>query len=199
MTPHALQMRVARLTRQRNLLIGGLALLAATNFAVASLAALRTTETILIPTQLAETAIRDGQVSDDYLLGVTRDVATLMLNRHPHDTDYFRDSVLRIVEPRHHGALEASMAADERLNRYKSGERTFHATDLCRVRTTEGGLVTEIVGKLNTYLNDRKVASEELAQRFVWRLDGRRVWLRDTLRLEVRDSACVKIKAEDAS
>ena len=166
MTPHAQQKRIDGLLRQRNLLLGGLALLAATNFAVASLAALRTTETILIPTQLAETAIRDGSVSDDYLIGITRDVATLMLNRHPHDTDYFRESVLRIVEPRHHGALEASMAADERLNRYKSGERTFHPTDLCRVRTPDGQLVTEIVGRLNTYLNDRKVASEELAQRF---------------------------------
>lgn len=199
MTPHALQTRNAGLLRQRNLLIGALGLLAATNLCISALAASRKPATILIPTMMSEFEIRDGRVPDDYILNLTRDAATLMLNRHPHDTDYFRENILRMVEPRHHGALETSMAADEMQNRYKSGERTFHATDLCRVRTKDGDLVTEIVGRLNTYLNDRKVASEELAQRFIWRMDGRRVWLRDTLRLATPESECLKLKTEEGA
>jgi len=151
---------------------------------------------IIMPSTVNEYAIVRGRVPDQYLIDMTRDIANLLLNRHPNDTDYFRDNILRRVEPRYHDAIRAQIAQDEIDNKYKAGERTWRPDQICVLRRDDKALVSEVVGVLDTYVNDRKVDTEFVVKRFEWTLDGMRLWLVDTEDLTRDKSECINMKGD---
>ena len=197
MTPHALQVQNQSLKRQRNLVAVAAGLLLLTAWSTSAIAMRRNSEVILVPTLLPETAIQRNRAPDDYVLSMTRDAAQLFLNRHPHDTRYMRENVLRIVDPAYHDELKRQIAEDENDNKYKSGERVFFPERMCMVEGTTSP-TAEIRGRLNTYLNDRKIETRDVIQRFVWRVDGYRLVLVDTASIDKSDALCVDVEGEES-
>lgn len=161
---------------------------------VSLVAASRTTSVVVIPSTVNEATIVRGRVPDQYLMDMTRDVSNLLFNRHPNDGEYFRTNILRLVEPRFHDQLSAKMAQDEIDNRYKAGERVWRPQKNCVLPYRDKTIVSESVGTLETYVNDRKVESEPVIQRFIWSLNGTRLWLTDSERVDPKESSCATMK-----
>lgn len=191
MNPHQLQERNKSLVKQRNLLAAGaMAGLVATSL-VSLVALAQETSVVIIPSTVNETTIVRGRVPDQYLMDLTRDVSNLLFNRHPNDGEYFRTNILRLVEPRYHDVLSAKMAQDEIENRYKAGERVWRPERICVPHQSGDTIASEVLGVLDTYVNDRKVESLPIAQRFVWSVSGTRVFLQDSSRVEREETDCL--------
>ena len=195
MTPTALKQRNAALVKQRNIFAALLGASILTTSLVALMAMAKSDKVVVIPSTLDEFTIRKGRVPDAYLVNMTRDMANLLFNRHPHDTAYFRINILQRVEPRHHDAIVAQIEQDEVENKYKQGDRNWRPADICVLRSSDGTLVTEAIGRLDTYVNDQRLQTEQLAQRFFWTLQGTRLYLADTRRIDLTDSECRSMEA----
>ena len=195
MTPNALKQRVDALTKQRNIFAAMLGISLVTSAMVAGVAVNKQDRIIVVPSTVDEFTITKGRAPDAYLVNMTRDMANLLFNRHPHDTEYFRLNILKRVEPRHHDAIVAQIAQDEIENKYKQGDRNWRPSDICVLRSSDGSLVTETIGRLDTYVNDQRLHTEILAQRFFWTLDGTQLFLSDTQRIDVNDSECRQMEA----
>lgn len=191
MNPHQLQERNKALLKQRNVL-GAAAMMGLAATCLVSLVAVsRQTSVVIVPSTINETTIVRGRIPEQYLMDVTRDVSNLLFNRHPNDGEYFRTNILRLVEPRYHDVLSAKMAQDEIENRYKAGERVWRGERICVPHRTDGLIVSEVLGILDTYVNDRKVESVPIAQQFIWSLSGTRIFLQDSNRVEREETDCL--------
>lgn len=192
----ALEEKLQFVQKQRNVafVFMGIAMVALT--AVSMLAVSKKSNTILIPTTVSEYHITAGRVPTIYLLAVTRDAASLMLNRHPHDTNYFQENMLRLVDPKIHDEMMVIMQKDEKDNRFKAGRRNWMPIEICRLQGDE--LVTEVVGDLETYVNGNRVETKKVVKRFFWTLNGTRLFLSDVMDIEHGQHECALIKTEDA-
>jgi hypothetical protein len=190
MTPDALRKQTISLTKQRNLAGAGMALALISLTMVSILALSKSDKVIIIPSTVDEYTITKGRVPDNYLINSTRDMANLLLNRHPHDTDFFKLNILRRVHPRFHDDVSARIAQDEIENKFKSGERVWRPSDICVLQSSDGRLVSEVVGQLDTYVNKARLSRVGLAQRFFWTLEGTQLYLVDTERMDPKDAEC---------
>ena len=181
--------------RQRNLAIGAALLFCVSNAAVATAMMARGNQTILVPSIVDEYAITATRVSSDYLLALTRDAASLYLNRHPYDTDYFEDNLRRLLHPSLHEALRETIRRDEEFNTYKLGRRNWQPQELCRL--PGDALRTEIYGTLETYLNGKVVETVRTVRQFHWRHEGTRVFLVDMIEIEPGKHECLKLRYTD--
>lgn len=191
---HAITEKLKKTEKQRNLAFVGMGLSVIGLVAVSVLAASKQDTTILVPTTVSPFHITAGRVPNDYLIAVTRDAASLMLNRHPHDTNYFKENMLRLVDPRIHDAMSARMDEDEAANRFKAGRRNWMPIEICRLPGE--AFTTEVVGDLETYVNGVRVSNEKIVKRFVWSLSGTRLFLSDVIDVEFGRHECARIKDE---
>jgi len=175
--------------RQRNLLIvtnviGIVGLLASSAVAMS-----RQDKVILVPSTVDQFIIEKGRVSDEYLLAHTRDISNLLLNRHPYDSTYFEENVLRIVHPTKQEQVKGVLAHDDENNKYLAGIRNWLPQEICIVRGTER--LSEVKGRVQTYVNGQMVVDREVIQNFKWTVDGTRLWLVDSAEIEVNETRCI--------
>lgn len=192
MKEHVLTEKLEQMTRQRNVSVGVLALSLVALVLVSMVAASKRDNIILVPTTMGEFHVTQGRVPDDYVLAVTRDAASLLLNRHPHDTSYFRDNLLRLVEPKFHESMQVIIEKDDQENRFKAGRRNWQPIEICRL--PGDGFVTEVIGDLETYVNGKRVENEKIVKRFTWKLIGTRLYLSDILDVEHGQHQCAKLE-----
>jgi len=197
MTPHELAKRNKSLVKQRNVMSAFVGVSMLTTLLVGAVAFKSDQSVVIIPSTVNEYTIRKGRVPDLYLIDLSRDMSNLLYNRHPNDTDYFKENILRRVEPRYHDSIRAQIAQDEIENKYKAGETNWRPDKICVLRMEGGGLVSEVVGQVDTYVNDRKVESRSQVSRFRWSLSGTRVWLSDVEQLSREESECLKMKGSN--
>lgn len=185
---NALEKQLGFANRMRNILLFCLVvmLLAVAALSVALMS--KDKEIVLIPSVIDEMNITASRVPDAYLLSLTHDMSNLLLNRHPHDTSYFKDNVLRMVHPRYHNAIVRQIEFDEDNNKFKSGTKVFRPIVLCRVR---GDVIqSEAVGEVETYINGSRIAKERLVYRYVWEHEGFHVRVKDIRQLKYEESSC---------
>lgn len=186
-----LEKQADTLTRQRNISFMGLALALVAVCGMTTVVASRKESIVLVPTTVDQYTIVKGRVPDDYLIAVTRDAASLLLNRHPHDTSYFRDNILRMTDPAIHDDMLVAIEQDELDNKFRAGRKNWMPEEVCRLPGED--LVTEIVGTLETYVNGQRINSERIARRFHWRLEGTRLFWSDIHILEPGEEQCKQI------
>lgn len=192
MEMHRLREANSRLVRQRNAalsLAGALALAVVASGVVASA---KDTSVVMVPSSVDEFRLSSSHVSTTYLLAMTRDAAALYLNRHPHDTDYFKQNLVRLAHPSFHDDIIEAIDLDEANNRFKLGRRNWMPTDVCRLSGDD--YRTEILGSRETYVGGELIATETVARQFRWRLEGTRLYLVDMLEMDPAESECLTVK-----
>ncbi|MEM9375216.1 MAG: type IV conjugative transfer system protein TraE [Pseudomonadota bacterium] len=168
--------RLKTTIRQRNVLAVVTLILALSVLLLTYFVTARETRVILTPTLLSDTAISSNKPSPEYMEQVTRDMAGLFLNRHPHNLSYFRGNILRLAHPATHGEIEAALLQTERRLIATKTSTVFYPEEIFVDPVT---LYSEIRGELHTYLGPERVASEKKIYAADWRFDAMRLWLED--------------------
>ena len=188
--------RLKTALRQRNVLAVFTLLLGVTGLLQTYLIATRDRHVILTPTLLADTALSTRAPSPEYLEQVTRDVAGLFLNRHPHNLSYFRENILRLAHPSTHGEIESALMETERRLIATKTATVFYPAEIYVDPLT---LYSEIRGELHTYLGPERVSSEPALYAADWRFEAMRLWLEDFYPITADEARAPKaplIKAE---
>lgn len=171
--------------RQRNILaVAGLLLLLVTLLQTWLIAG-RETRVILTPTLRADAALTSGAPGADYLEQVTRDIAGLFLNRHPHNLSYFRDNILRLAHPSTHGEIESALLETERRLIATKTSTVFFPSEIF---VDPVSLYSEIRGELHTYLGPTRVDVKRSIYAAEWRFDAMRLWLTDFYQIAPDDA-----------
>lgn len=144
-------------------------------------AANKQSEVVLVPTLASELAVREGAASREYLEQMTRDVASLFLNRTPHNTEYFEDTLLRLVDPRVYASMQAELE-DARAERVETRTSTvFHPIELY-VEPDRG--YSEIVGEVQTFVGDERISKETKTFAATWAVNGLTVRLHEFVEID---------------
>lgn len=182
------QVSYARLNtalRQRNVLAVGALILSLGIVLLAYALATKEERIILTPTLLSDTQLSTTTPSPEYLEQVTRDIANLFLNRHPHNLSYFRDNILRLADPTAHGQIEAALMATERRLLATKTSTVFYPTE---IYVDPERLYSEIRGELHTYLGPERVTDERKIYAADWSYRTMRLHLQDFYPIESDDA-----------
>lgn len=189
MNVQTLTKKLQAATQQRNLLVITNVLSVLAVVFASTVAIVRKDKVILVPTTIDQYQIQSNRIGDDYILAMTRDISQLILNRHPYDTTYFEENILRIVHPSMHERIKRTLRDDDQNNQYRAGIRNWLPQEICVVRGHD--LTTEVRGQVETYVNGQKVVTRDVIQRFEWDLDGTRLWLMSSKETELADAGCI--------
>lgn len=185
MKPENASNKVRSISRITVLLAGVSCALALSNVIMAGLVMRQRTEAVLIPTMTSDMSLMSGAPSGHYMEMVTRDVASLFLNRHPNNTEYFQENVLRLV----HSSVYAEMEQDLRTMReervHTRTSTVFHPIEIF-VDPSEG--YSEIIGVLQTRVGDQQVSEETRVYAARWAIEGLSVRLLDFSEIDREDS-----------
>jgi conjugal transfer pilus assembly protein TraE len=185
MTPETATTKVRSISRITVLLAGVACALALSNVIMATLVMRQRTEAVLVPTMTSDMSLMSGAPSGPYMEMLTRDVASLFLNRHPNNTDYFQENVLRIVDSSVYAEMEQELRAmrEERIHTRTS--TVFHPIEIF-TDPTEG--YSEITGVLQTRVGDQQVAEDTRTYAARWNIEGLSVRLLDFAEIDRDDS-----------
>tara|TARA_R110000744_G_scaffold91550_3_gene177585 strand:- start:14552 stop:15136 length:585 start_codon:yes stop_codon:yes gene_type:complete len=185
MSPESASNKVRSISRITVLLAGVASALALSNVIMASLVMRQRTEAVLIPTMTSDMALMSGAPSGQYMEMLTRDIASLFLNRHPNNTEYFQENVLRVVHSSVYAEMEQQLRAmrEERIHTRTS--TVFHPIELF-VDPSEG--YSEITGVLQTRVGDQQVSEETRTYAARWHIEGLTVRLLDFSEIDREDS-----------
>ena len=157
------------LLKQRNMLaVFALALLVVLLAMLVALTA-KDREVVLAPVLSRPLVISSAGVSPEYLELVSRDAATMVLNRTPSGLDYWMEQVLRIVHPSAYGAVKAQLV---RIVNEQRGSDVAQAFTMTAMTTDTRHLTTDVAGVLTTYVGRQVISSEKKTFRFRWAYAG---------------------------
>ncbi|WP_271187878.1 TraE/TraK family type IV conjugative transfer system protein [Maricaulis virginensis] len=142
-------------------------------------------EVVLVPTLSSELRMISGTPSAEYMEAMTRDVAALMLNRHPNNTEYFRENILRMVHASVYAQIERELDA-ARQERVRTRTSTvFHPVS---IYVDPEDRYSEITGILRTYVGPEQVGEETKTFAVRWIVEGLTVRLADFSEIERANS-----------
>ena len=177
--------RLSSTTRQRNVLIA-VNLVLVIGITLQSGALLnRDTHVILTPTLSSETEIKYRTPSSHYLEQVTRDVATLFLNRHPQNLDYFRKNILRMTHPSAHGDIEVALLDTQRQYIATKTSTVFYPSE---IYVDPYKLYSEIQGELHTFLGSDLISNEKATYGADWHYNAMRLQLMSFYQIEEEEA-----------
>ena len=157
------------LLKQRNaLLLTTMALLVVV-LSLTFVATSKDRELVLVPSLAKPLTISSASISPEYLEMVTRDVATLALNRSPSALDYWMEGVLKIVHPSAYGRVKADLMKLVAEQRGSDVAQSFTFTGMKIYPRT---LTSDVSGTLTTFVGKQVISSEPKVFRFVWSYSG---------------------------
>lgn len=132
-------------------------------------AANRKQEIILVPAVKGPMTLTSTSVSPEYLEAVTRDVATVALNRSPENLDYWMQSLLNLTDESSRGQLKVDL-----LKVYKEQSGTqitqFFTPDGMQVYPDK--LQSQVSGIVHTVAANKEVSTQHRLFRFIWAYNG---------------------------
>lgn len=143
------------------------------------------TEVVLVPTMVGDMSITTGRPSAEYLESMTRDVASLFLNRHPNNTDYFQENILRVVDASVYSQMERELAASRQERIRTRTSTVFHPLS---IYVDPDEAYTEIHGQLRTYVGPQEVEQAEKTFAARWTVSGLTVRLLEFVEIEPSNS-----------
>lgn len=144
-------------------------------------AANKKSEIVLVPTMSGEFVVQEGAASREYLEQMTRDVASLFLNRTPHNTEYFEDTLLRLVDPRVYATMQSEL---ERARTERIQTRTSTVFHPIEIFVEPARNYSEIVGEVHTFVGDERVSKETKTFAATWAVNGLTVRLHEFVEID---------------
>lgn len=161
--------RAQRVLWQRNALLFLTLGLGCAAAVATSVAMTRERDVILVPTMRAPVTLSSAAVAPEYLEMVTRDVATVALNRSPDALAYWMNSILAVTDEKARGAVKASLikvVAEQQGSQITQ----FFTPDSLRVYPSR--LQSEVGGTVHTVVASKEVTSAHRTFRFDWSYNG---------------------------
>ncbi len=155
--------------RQRNVLAALAAGLAIALVVMFTVAQSRDREVVLVPVLHAPVTLTNREVSADYLEMVTRDMATLVLNRSPDALDYWMKNILAVTDERARGDVKASLM---KIVSEEQGSQITQFFTPDSLQVNPGKLESTVGGIVHTVVASKEVTSEHRSFRFVWSYNG---------------------------
>ena len=173
--------RAQSLLKQRNmLLIVGIALVVLIMLLVVGLLS-KDREVVLTPVLSAPMTITSGQVTPEYLQVVTRDAATVLLNRTPEGLDYWMSEGLRLVNPAAYGKVKAGLVRIVDQERQSDITQAFAMTAMS---VDTPNLTVDVTGRVTTFVGSKLITTIKSTYRFRWVYSGLSLSLVEFGRLE---------------
>ena len=161
--------RSQALLKQRNMLVvAALALLCVVLLLTMALLT-RDREVVLLPVLGNPTTITSAGLKADYLEGVTRDTALVLLNRSPDNLEYWQEQVLRVTAESQRGEVRRELLKIRNEMRNSELTQAFVMTGM-RVNPPE--LWSEVDGIISTYAGQKVISRNQRTYRFKWRYNG---------------------------
>ena len=161
--------RSQSLLKQRNML----AVFALTLLAVALMLIMALTtkdrEIVLAPVLSRPLTISSASVSKEYLELVSRDAATMVLNRTPSGLDYWMEQVLKIVHPSAYGRVKNQLV---KIVAEQKGSDVAQAFSMTGMTIDLPHLTTDVTGFVTTYVGRQVISNEKKSFRFRWDYSG---------------------------
>lgn len=161
--------RSQSLLKQRNML----AMFALTLLVVALLLILALTtkdrEIVLAPVLARPLSISSAGVSKEYLELVSRDAATMVLNRTPSGLDYWMEQVLKIAHPSAYGRVKNQLV---KIVAEQKGSDVAQAFSMTGMTIDPVHLTTDVTGFVTTYVGRQVITNEKKSFRFRWAYAG---------------------------
>ncbi len=177
--------RLRSIARQRNVLIAVNLILVIGITLQSGVLLSRDTHVILTPTLSSDTEIQYQTPSAHYLEQVTRDVASLFLNRHPQSLDYFRKNILRMTHPSAHGDIEVALLDTQRKYIATKTSTVFYPSE---IYVDPKKLYSEIKGELHTFLGSDLISNEEATYGANWHYNALRLQLMSFYQLDEKET-----------
>jgi conjugal transfer pilus assembly protein TraE len=158
-----------RVLRQRNALaVASLALglLLAATFTVAEK---RDREVVLVPTLRSQVTLSSTAVSRDYLEMVTRDLASVALNRSPESLTYWMNSILDLTDERARGQVKKDLM---KVVAEQQGSQITQFFTPDTMEVDPKGLSSMVGGTLHTVVASKEVTTEHRTFQFRWSYNG---------------------------
>ncbi len=163
------QNRSQSLLKQRNMLaVFALALLVVALLLLMAMVA-KDREVILAPVLSRPLTISSAGVSPEYLELVSRDAATIILNRTPSGTEYWMDAVLKIVNPSAYGHVKGQLV---QMIGEQKGSDLAQAFAMTGMSIDSKALTADVTGFVTTYVGRQVISSDKKTFRFRWTYSG---------------------------
>jgi conjugal transfer pilus assembly protein TraE len=178
---------VSQIRALRRALIGASCLLGIALVAVGSMAlalSSKRQEIVLVPTLPSEMNLGTGATQPEYMELLTRDTAALFLNRHPNNTEYFEETLLRLVHPSAYPEISTEIERD-RAERIQTQTSTVFLP--LEVYVEPSGNYSEIIGRYQTYVGNEMISQDTKVFAMRWQARGLSVRLVDFAEIEVRE------------
>ena len=166
--------RSQALLKQRNMLAVLVLTLIGLMMVIIMMFVSRDREVILQPVLSRPLTISSAGVTAEYLEMVTRDTATIALNRSPEALEYWMNQVLKVVHPSAYGKVKASLVKIVTEQKDSDVSQAFSMTGMT---VDPKQMTSEVSGTLKTFVGEQVVASDDRRFRFNWTYRGLRLAL----------------------
>ena len=161
--------RSQSLLKQRNMLaVFTLSLIIVVLLLVLALAT-KDREMVLQPVLSKPLTLSSAGVSPEYLELVTRDTATMVLNRTPSGMNYWMEQVLKVVHPSAYGRVKTALV---KIVNEQSGSDVAQAFAMTAMTVDPKALVSEVTGTVTTYVGSKVISADKHTFRFRWNYSG---------------------------
>lgn len=161
--------RSQALLKQRNMLAVLVLTLIGLMMVIIMMFVSRDREVILQPVLSRSLTISSAGVTAEYLEMVTRDTATIALNRSPEALEYWMTQVLKVVHPSAYGKVKASLVKIVTEQKDSDVSQAFSMTGMT---VDPKQMASEVSGTLTTFVGKKVISSAKKTFRFRWSYSG---------------------------
>lgn len=129
----------------------------------------RKQEIILVPAVKGSMSLTSTSVSPEYLEAVTRDVATVALNRSPENLDYWMQSLLNLTDESSRGQLKVDLL---KVYQEQSGTQITQFFTPDGMQIYPDRLQSQVSGIVHTVAANKEVSTQHRLFRFIWAYNG---------------------------
>lgn len=155
--------------KQRNMLAMLCLALIGLMLVVVMLFSAKDREVILQPILSRPMTVSSAGPTADYLELVTRDTASVMLNRSPVALEYWMEQVLRVVDPAYQGRVKAELL---RIVTEQKDSDVSQAFSMTGMKVDPRALASEVTGVVTVFVGKKVIASDKRTFRFRWSYQG---------------------------
>lgn len=161
--------RSQALLKQRNMLAVLVLALIGLMMVIITMFVSRDREIVLQPVLSRPLTISSAGVTSEYLEMVTRDTASIALNRSPESLEYWMREILKIVHPSAYGRLKANLLRVIDENKGSDVSQSFSMTGM---KIDPKQLTSEVSGVVTVFVGKKVISSAKKTFRFRWFYSG---------------------------
>jgi conjugal transfer pilus assembly protein TraE len=129
----------------------------------------RSRDVVLVPTMHSTMTLNSAGVAPEYLEAVTRDTATVALNRSPENLDYWMKSLLDIADDHARGQLKIDLM---KIYQEQSGSQISQWFTPDSMKVYPDKLESEVGGTVHTEVANKEITSQHRLFRMFWTYNG---------------------------